>query len=65
MKKAKVIITFNVPDDFEAGLCPQCPYQTRSYFENHCNIQEVVNCRLGYTPTICPAIVLDKKGGAE
>lgn len=59
MKKAKVTITFNVCDDFEPGLCPQCPYQTRTYWEN----QEVVKCLLGYTYVTCPAVVLDKKEG--
>lgn len=63
MRKAKVTITFNVCDDFEAGLCPQCPYQTRTYWENHADIQEVVKCRIGYTPITCPVIVLDEKEG--
>lgn len=59
MKKANAFITFNVCDDFEAGLCPQCPYQTRTYWEN----QEVVKCLLGYTYVTCPVVVLDEKEG--
>lgn len=63
MKKAKVTITFNVCDDFEAGKCPICPYQTRTYFENH-YISETVKCLLGYTNVTCPIEILEK-GGAD
>ncbi len=62
MKKANAFITFNVCDDFEAGLCPQCPYQTRTYL-SFADIPEVVKCRIGYTPITCPVVVLDEKGG--
>lgn len=63
MKKAKVTITFNVCDVFEVGDCKVCPYQTRTYFENH-YISETVNCLLGYTNVTCPVEIL-KEGDVE
>lgn len=62
MKKAKVNITFNVCDEFEAGNCSVCPYQTLTYFENH-YISETVKCLLGYTNVTCPIELIENERG--
>lgn len=64
MKKAKVTITFNVCDEFEVGKCPMCPYQTRTYFENH-DISETIRCLLGYSNVTCPVEILEEGKEAE
>lgn len=57
MKQANLIAILNVPDDFETGECTKCPLCAKSYFENHQYMEEMVDCRIGFTPLTCPLIV--------
>ena len=60
MKRAKLVAILNVQDGYETGKCELCPLCTMSYFENR-YVQKSVNCKIGFTPTSCPLVVMEEK----
>lgn len=55
MKKAKLEITMNVPDDFTPGKCGICPLAKREGREDVSRAYyEIICCKLGYPRELCP-----------
>ena len=56
MKKARLDIRINVPDNFKCGDCKICPLREESYTDNHYSVTTTVLCKIGYNEVTCPII---------
>lgn len=55
MKRAKIELKINVPDDFYPGNCKDCPMKTFISGESYPGCYwEKIECKLGFNKTVCP-----------
>lgn len=55
MKKVKLNIKLNAPEEFKCGDCKHCPLKQKSYEQVCMNeFQENISCKIGYQPMTCP-----------
>ena len=61
MKKMKLNIIANVPDNFEPGDCEHCPFSTKTEKEisYHC-YETKIKCDFGFTKCVCPMEYIDR-----
>lgn len=55
MKKVRLDIKLNVPDDFECGDCKKCPLRKEKYREEVPGTgRTTISCKLGFSEGTCP-----------
>ena len=55
MKKVRLDIKLNVPDDFECGDCKKCPLRNEEYEEYYPGTgHTTISCTIGFNEGTCP-----------
>ncbi len=58
MKKARLDIIINVPDDFQCGDCKNCPLRSEGYtYYDLYETRTEISCKLGFNKIICPITI--------